>query len=160
MLQVNFIMIYVIHKILALLKITKNLKRFLRSIIDFYFFKSIKFFFTTYDDEKSRLEEDKNIKENIIKEVRNLFRLKNLEKERNDFAVNGMRNLFRLKNENKAIKDMIIRDIRNLFDHEEKDYYNPVIVCNFWSKIKLNIKIKVIENHYQLKNILIKLDHT
>ena len=32
----------------------------------------------------SRLEEDKNIEENIIKDVRNLFRLKKLKKETNE----------------------------------------------------------------------------
>ena len=32
----------------------------------------------------SRLEKDKNIEENIIKDVRSLFRLKKLKKETND----------------------------------------------------------------------------
>ena len=36
--QVSFIMIYIIHKISVLLKITRILKRFLRDIIDFYIF--------------------------------------------------------------------------------------------------------------------------
>ena len=45
----------------------------------------------------SRLEEDKNIEENIIKDVRNLFRLKKLKKETNDAAIKGIRNRFRLK---------------------------------------------------------------
>ena len=30
---------------------------------------------------------DKNIEENVIKEVKNLFRLKNLKKETNDAAI-------------------------------------------------------------------------
>ena len=42
-LLVNFIMINIIHKILVLLKITRILKRFLRSVIDFHFLKN-KFF--------------------------------------------------------------------------------------------------------------------
>ena len=67
--------------------------------------------------ENSGLEEDKNIEANIIKDVRNLFRLKK------EIAIKGIRNLFRLEKENKAIKDRIIRDIRNLFEHEEEDYY-------------------------------------
>ena len=46
MLQVNLIMIYIIHEISILLKITTILKRFLRSIIDFYFFKKIIIFFS------------------------------------------------------------------------------------------------------------------
>ena len=38
-LQVNFIMIFIIHEISILLKIIRTLKRFLRSIIEFYFLK-------------------------------------------------------------------------------------------------------------------------
>ena len=48
MLQINFIMISIIHKILVLLKITRILKRVLRSIIDFFLKKKKKF--TTYND--------------------------------------------------------------------------------------------------------------
>ena len=55
MTRVNFIMIYVIHKISVLLKITRILKLFLRRVIDvhsFFFKKNNYFFFTTYNDEK------------------------------------------------------------------------------------------------------------
>ena len=52
----------------------------------------------------SSLEEDENIKENIIKDVRNHFKLKKLKKETNDTAVQDIRNLFRLKKENKVLK--------------------------------------------------------
>ena len=76
----------------------------------------------------------KNIEENIIKDVRNLFRLKKLIKGTNGAAIKGVKNLFRLKKEIKAVKDRIIRDIRILFEHEEKEnYYKPVRVNNFWS---------------------------
>ena len=68
--------------------------------------------------------------ENIIKDIRNLFRLK---KEQNYTGINNIRNLFRLKKEIKAIKDIILRDIKNLFEHEEESYYKPVRVNNFWS---------------------------
>ena len=34
------------------------------------------------------------MEENIIKDLRNLFRLDNLKKETNDAAINGIRNLF------------------------------------------------------------------
>ena len=38
------------------------------------------------------------------------------------------------KKESKSIENRIIRDIRNLFKHEEeKNYYKPVTVVNFWS---------------------------
>ena len=95
--------------------------------------------------------------ENIIKDIRNLFRLKKL----NYTAIKDIRNLFRLKKETKAIKDRILRDIKNLFEHkEEENYYKPVRVSNFGVTVILNTKVTVIEiKHYQLKNILIKLDH-
>ena len=94
--------------------------------------------------------------ENIIKDTRNLFRLK---KELNYTAIKSIRNLFRLEKETKAIKDIMFRDIRNLFEWEE-GYYKPVIRNNFQSKIILNIKVRLIKNYYQLKKILIKLNHT
>ena len=53
----------------------------------------------------SRLEKEKKIEDNVIKDIRNLFKL---------------------KKENKAIKCKVIRDIRNLFEHEEEDYYKSV----------------------------------
>ena len=70
--------------------------------------------------------------ENIIKDIRNLFRLK---KEQNYTAIKDIRNLFRQEKETKAIKDRILRDIKNLFEHEkeEENYYKPVRVSNFWS---------------------------
>ena len=57
----------------------------------------------------SRLEKDKKIEDNVIKDIRNLFKL---------------------KKENKAIKCKVIRDIRNLFEHEEEDYYKSVRKSN------------------------------
>ena len=75
----------------------------------------------------------KNIKilKKTIKDVRNLFRLKEKGKIRNKWQLKVIRNLFRQKNkQNKAIKT-IIRDIRNLFEHEKEDYYKPVRVGNF-----------------------------
>ena len=45
----------------------------------------------------SKREEYENMKENIIKGVRNLFRLKRLKQETNDAAIKGIRNIFRLK---------------------------------------------------------------
>ena len=52
---------------------------------------------------------------NIIKDIRNLFRLK---EELNDTAIKDITNLFRLEKETKAIKDRMLRmfrDIRNVF---------------------------------------------
>ena len=84
MLQVNFIIIYIIHKILALVKITVILKRYLRSVIDFYF--SIN---------KPGLAE-----ENIIKDVRGPFRLKEkLKKGTTDTAIKNIKIIFRQEKE-------------------------------------------------------------
>ena len=40
------------------------------------------------------------------------------------------------------MKDRIIRDIRNLFEHDEEDYYKPVIVRNFSNNNYLEYKYK------------------
>ena len=78
MLQGNFIMI---NKISALLKMTRILKHFLRSIIDFYILKHL-FFSQHIMMESSSLEE-----ENIIKDIRNLFRFEKLKKETTDTTL-------------------------------------------------------------------------
>ena len=52
----------------------------------------------------SRLGRENNIEKNIIKDVRNLFRLKKLKKETNDTAIKVIRNLFRLKRKIKQLK--------------------------------------------------------
>ena len=66
----------------------------------------------------------------IIKDVRNLFILKN---EVDDAIIKYIRNLFRLKKENELIKERIVKGIRNLLEHEKEDYYKAVRVSNFWS---------------------------
>ena len=74
--------------------------------------------------------------ENIIKDTRNIFRLKN--KELNYTAIKDIRNPFRQKKkETKAIKDRIHRDIKNLFDDEEEkeNYYKPV-------RVRVNVECK------------------
>ena len=77
------------------------------------------------------MENPRPEEENIIKDIRNLLRLK---KELNYTAVKDIRDLFRLEKETKAIKDRILRDIKNLFEHEEEEnYYKPVRVSNIWS---------------------------
>ena len=50
-------------------------------------------------------------KENIIKHVRNLFRLEKLKKETIDTTIKDVRNLSRLEKQNKAIKDRILSNI-------------------------------------------------
>ena len=95
---------------------------------------------------------DKKLEDNIIKE--------RLKREIDDITIKDIRSLFRLKEENEAIKERVVRNIRNFFEYEE-DYYKLIRLGNFWSKNILNMKVMVIEvKHYQLENILIKLEHT
>ena len=102
MLQANFIMICIIHKILVLLKTIRISKHFLRSIIDFFqkenncFVFFCCFFFKTFDEKFKKLKKNKQ----MVPQLK-------------------IRNLFRLKMENKVIQDRIIRDLMNLFEHEE-----------------------------------------
>ena len=88
--------------------------------------------------------------ENIIKDIRNLFRLK---KKLNYTAIKDIRNIFRREKETTGIKDRILRDIKSLFEHEEKNYYKPVRVSNFRVTrvtIVLIMKVTVIKiKHYQ-----------
>ena len=65
--------------------------------------------------------------EQIIKDIRNNFRLK---REWNYTAIKDIGNLFRPEKENKGIKDRILRDVKNLFEHEEENYYKAVRVNN------------------------------
>ena len=68
--------------------------------------------------------------ENIIKERRNLFRIKKETRK------------LRQEKETKAIKNRKLRDIKNLFEHEkeEKKYYKPVRVSTFWSNNYIEYK--------------------
>ena len=55
--------------------------------------------------------------------------------------TNDVKNLFRLEKETKSIKDRILRYINNLFeDEEEKNYFKPVIVNNFWNNNYIEYK--------------------
>ena len=81
LLNFNFVMIHIIHKILVLIKNHMNFLQdntfecFLRSIITFYVFKNFFFFSQHIMMENPRPEEEK-----IIKDIRRLFRLKNRTK--------------------------------------------------------------------------------
>ena len=122
-------MIYVIYKMLVLLKKTK-LKYVKNSIFESFFkvytrlFLYKLFFFTTHNDGVFTSWE-----ENMIKDIRNLFRFKT---ELNYTAIKDIRNLFRLEKVTEAIKDRILGDIKNLFEHEKEDenYYKTVRVSN------------------------------
>ena len=56
----------------------------------------------------SRLEKDKNVEDNIIKDLKNLFRLK---REVDDTTIKDASGFLRLK---KEIDDTTAKDIRNL----------------------------------------------
>ena len=85
MLQVNFIMVYIIHKI------TRIFKRFFRRIIEFFWKKKKGSTFS----QDIMVESSSFEKEYIIKDVTNLLKLK---KEADDITIKDIRNLFRLKN--------------------------------------------------------------
>ena len=58
--------------------------------------------------------------------------------------IKDIRNIFRLDKETKAIKDKTLKDIKNLFDHEEEEnYQKPVRVISFWSNNDINTKVTV-----------------
>ena len=55
--------------------------------------------------------------------------------------VKDIRNLFRLEKETKAIEDRILRDIKNLFELEEEDnYYKPGKISDSWSNDYIEYK--------------------
>ena len=58
------------------------------------------------------LKKDKKTEDNIIKDARNLFRLK---KERNNNTSKDMRNLL-LNKKDEAIKGRVVRDITKIFE--------------------------------------------
>ena len=60
-----------------------------------------------------RAEEEK-----IIKDIRNLFRLK---KEQTDTARKDIRNLFNLKKEIKGTKDLTLRNIKIFLEYEKEE---------------------------------------
>ena len=79
MLQVNFIMICIIHKISVLFKITRILKTLFKECNKLLFFKKKIFFFSSHLMIKSPSLKE----ESIIKDVRNVFRLEKLKTRNN-----------------------------------------------------------------------------
>ena len=49
--------------------------------------------------------------------------------------IKDIRNIFRLKKDVKGTKDIVLRNIKNIFECErqEENYYEPVNVNNVWS---------------------------
>ena len=84
--------------------------------------------------------------------------------------IKDIRNLFRLEKKVKVIKDRILRDIQNFFEQEEKNNYKAIRANNFWSNNYIEYacnsdRNKTLYKRYQedttqdIKKILIKLDH-
>ena len=87
--------------------------------------------------------------------------MENLRSE-DENIIKYIRNRFIIKKEFIGIKDIVLRNIKNLFEYEkvEEKSYQPVRVNNLWSNNYINTKVMVIKiKCYQLKNILMKLDH-
>ena len=111
LLNFSFIMIYTINKIFVLIKNHLNYLQdnifecFFKKYNRLFFFKTILFSWYIIMESLS-LEE-----ENLIKDIRNLFRQ---------------------EKDTKVIKH---RDFKNLSEHEKEEeiYYKPVTVSNFWS---------------------------
>ena len=99
-----------------------------------------------------------------------------IQKQSEDNMIKNIRSLFRLKKENNTIKDFnqkleirIIRNMRTLFELQEEDYFKLVRVVSLQNNGYVNmieitvieIKVTVIEiNTCQLKNTLTKLNLT
>ena len=91
----------------------------------------------------------KELKDNMIKSIRNLFKLETENKPK-DNIIKNMKNIFKLENGTKPIKDKIIADIGNLCEQEE-DYYKTGTVDSLYS----NNYIKYGSNGYRYKNLSI-----
>ena len=51
--------------------------------------------------------------------------------------IKDIRNFFRLEKETKRLEDEILRDLKNYFEPKEENYYKPVTIRNFWSNIHI-----------------------
>ena len=88
--------------------------------------------------------------------MKSLFRQeKENRKKIKDRILRDIRQVFRLGRKNKAIKDIILTNIRNFLENEEEEkFQKPVRVRNFWSNNNIEFETIVIEiKYYQLKNI-------
>ena len=66
--------------------------------------------------------------------------------------IKNLRNLFKLKKGNKSIKDRIIRYIKTLFKQQKEYYYKPVRIGNFWKNNYIEYEISGGRN----KNLSVK----
>ena len=102
----------------------------------------------------SRFKENKNIRENKSKDERNLFWLKKLKKETNCATMKCVRNLFKLKNKTNLLNTEYLQTLEIVLSMKKQIIINKQGKMIFGITVILNIKVNVIENHYQLKFIL------
>ena len=82
-----------------------------------------------------------------------------IQEESKDNIIKNIKNTFKLKKENKT--DKIIGYLRNLFELDTEDYCKAIRVGNFCSISYIEYESNSDrDKNYQLKNILIKLNHT
>ena len=55
-----------------------------------------------------------------------------IQKQSEENIIKSIRDLFKIKREDESIRDRIIWDIKTLFK-QECDYYKPIRVGNFWN---------------------------
>ena len=102
MLQINFIMICIIHKISVFLKITRILKMLFKDYsrcLFIYLFIYLFIFNNFFFQQNIKMESRRFEEENIFKDLRSLFRLAESKKETIVTTIKGRRNLFRLDKE-------------------------------------------------------------
>ena len=83
-------------------------------------------------------EENKNIKDRIIRDIRH-FSKQNKKKKKESNQGKGEKQYKRL------IKDKIIRDNRSLFE-EEEDCYKPERVTTFWNNNYIDYESNGVKN--------------
>ena len=89
-----------------------------------------------------------------------LNQIKRNQIEIEDNIIKDIRNLFKSKGKDNPIKDKVLRDIRTLFESDEDDYYKPIRSGNAFSSNYSEYKVMLIRiNLCLLQNILTRLDH-
>lgn len=61
--------------------------------------------------------------------------------------IKNLRNLFKLKKGNKSIKDRIIRYIKTLFKQQKEYYYKPVRIGSFWKNNYIELVVVEIRTY-------------
>ena len=81
--------------------------------------------------------------------------MKKLKKETNCATMKCVRNLFKLKNKTNLLNTEYLQTLEIVLSMKKQIIINKQGKMIFGITVILNIKVNVIENHYQLKFILI-----